>query len=394
MMKSCDRFETAVGGGTPDRVPSVPKVFVDLAAALTGADLIGLIEDPQAVLMTLIEAGRICNADAVRQFHFPFRRLEITDTGVIELDQDGKRLGRVDIDGGLITLLDDPADFDPANPIYAAFNHFWNAHGALIRDRDDAARLTVPKKSFYVEYGCGQRQERAREAAGDLGLIGDCDTATMAFLVTLRGMSQAMIDLYDNPQLVHSLMEKGVKIAAERGKFNIDAGLRVLRINDSVGNMSVISPAQWREFVFPHFRDLCTELHRYDPEIKLYCHICGNVEPIVEDLVETGLDCIAPLDPLGGVRPDQIRQRVGDAVALMGGVDTLAFIEKSAEEIIEAGRICIREAGARGGFVLGSGCVVPRSAGVTSLQALAVACETYGRYDGDGRLIAFEAETA
>ena len=104
---------------------------------------------------------------------------------------------------------------------------------------------------------------------------------------------------------------KGVAIAIEKGKFNIDLGLRMLRLNDSVGNMSVISPNHWRTFVFPHMKDVCTELHRYRPNVKIYSHICGNILPIVEDLVEVGLDCIGPLDPLGGFTPGEIRQRVG-----------------------------------------------------------------------------------
>ena len=36
----------------------------------------------------------------------------------------------------------------------------------------------------------------------------------------------------------------------------------------------------------------------------IYCHICGNVLPVVELLVDAGLDCIAPLDRLwaGGAK--------------------------------------------------------------------------------------------
>ncbi len=82
--------------------------------------------------------------------------------------------------------------------------------------------------------------------------------------------------------------------------------------------MSVISPKMWRDFIFPHMKTVCTELHRYNPDVRVYCHICGNVLPIMEDLVETGLDCIGPLDPLGGFSCAAARAAVGDGIALDG----------------------------------------------------------------------------
>jgi uroporphyrinogen-III decarboxylase len=196
-----------------------------------------------------------------------------------------------------------------------------------------------------------------------------------------------MLDLLDNPRLVHAILEKGAEIAIERGRYVVDLGHRVLRLNDSVGNMSLISPESWREFVFPHMKTVCDEIHRHDPTVRIYCHICGNVTPILEDLVETGLDCIAPLDPLGAMEPRAVRETVGQRVSLMGGVDTLAFIQARPEEIEEQARACIQGAGQEGGYILGSGCVVPRAAPRESLQALRRAAEHHGRYEG-GRLVA------
>jgi uroporphyrinogen-III decarboxylase len=132
-------------------------------------------------------------------------------------------------------------------------------------------------------------------------------------------------------------------------------------------------------------KEVCTELHRYHPEVKIYCHICGNILPIAEDLVETGLDCIGPLDPLGGSTPAEVRNRVRDAVSLMGGVDTLSFINNTSDEIIAEARQCIIQAGQKGGYILGSGCVVPRNAKRENVEALSIASERYGIYR-NGRL--------
>lgn len=380
-MTAAERLGRAISGAVPDRVPVVPKIYVDLAAILTGRALTEIVQEPVQALRALVEAGRTYRVDAVRQFHLPQRRTREVDEQVFEIDAEDNVIGRIDLLGGLVTRLEDPSFFNLRDERQVAFNHFWSSTMPLIPDLEAAERLAIPPKEFYEEYGCGERQRAIQEEVGfGMGLIGDCHTATMAFLVEVRGMEQAMLDLIEAPELVHVVMEKGVKIAAERGKFNLDLGLRVLRINDSVGNMSVISPAHWREFVYPHLKDLCSELHRYEPTAKLYCHICGNVLPIVDDLVDAGLDCIAPLDPLGGFTPAEVRARVGDAVSLMGGVNTLTFVHGTPDQIIDESKRCMAEAGKGGGFVLGSGCVVPRDSRRENLEALSHAAERYGYY--------------
>jgi len=379
-MTSAERLHIAISGGVPDRVPSFPKLFIDLAAKVTGKDLKSVLGNPMDILSILVEAGKKARADAVRLFHFPERIIREKQGTVYEVDAEGEILGLVDMDGGLITHVNNPKTCALTDPRFVAFSHYYAANQPFVRDFSDVKKMIVPEKDFYNEYGCRYRQDKAVEAADGLGVVGDCSSPTMAFLAIMRGMNNAMLDLYDNPDLVHAIMDKGAGIAVERGKFLIDSGIRILRINDSVGNMSIISPAQWREFVLPHFKDVCTELHRYDPNVKLYCHICGNILPIAEDLVETGLDCIAPLDPLGGFTPADIRKRVGNAVALMGGVNTVSFVQKTPEEIESEAAACIQGAGQAGGFIIGSGCAVPRDAALVNLQALKTACERFGTY--------------
>jgi|GEM_PF-6218723 len=132
----------------------------------------------------------------------------------------------------------------------------------------------------------------------------------------------------------------------------------------------------------PHLKTVCDELHRYAPRAKLYCHICGNTLPILNEILAAGIDCIGPLDPLGGFTCTQARMAVGPGTALMGGMNTLAFAEASPEMIREQAHECIRQAGQEGAFVLGSGCALPRSSKRENLLALHAAAIEYGAYEG------------
>ena len=387
-MTPTERLYKAVSNGVPDRVPVFPKIWLDLAAKLTETDFCDVISDPSLALRSMMEAGLLCGADAVRQFDTPVRRVEREKRKVFEIDKSGRRLGKLDMDGGWATHLDDPETFNIEDEYTMAFHWYWvHFNIPFIKSVDDAKRIAVPDKSFYDQIGCADRQRQVMQLAGDrIALVGDMNSATLSFHVIMRGLTTAMLDIVDDPPLVHASMEKGVAIAIERGKFLIDVGHRVLRLNDSTGTISLVSPKTWREFVYPHMKEVCDELHHYEPAVRIYCHICGNVTPVLEDLVEAGLDCIGPIDPLGDMNVADARKQVGDSVALMGGVDTLSFINKTPEEIEEEAAECITGGGQKGGYVLGSGCAIPRATTRAHLQALRRAADAHGIYK-EGELV-------
>ena len=126
-----------------------------------------------------------------------------------------------------------------------------------------------------------------------------------------------------------------------------------------------------RTSIKPKLTDFYNRIHTYCLKSRIYCHICGNIKPVVHDLVETGLDCITPLDPLGKFSVSEIRHMVGNDFMFMGGVDTLSFVNKNPETVRLEAECCIREGFVNHrNFAIGSGCVVPRTAKIETLQAL------------------------
>jgi len=376
-LTAVQRMTAALTGRCPDRVPVLPKIWVDLGAALTGTDLRQALSDPELAMRVSIDAAMAVGADGARAMLFPRRHVVEQDGLICETDKQGRVVGPIDYDGGLSTRLAHTEDFQLENPLHIAFFNFWVPPSPSVADRTDARRIAIPDRAFYEAQGYGAMLRRVSRHVGDrIALVGNCVSPTLAFYIYFRGMEQGLIDLIENPLLVHAVMEKGVAFAVERGKFKIDQGIRILRLNDSAANMSVMSPRQWKEFIYPHFKAVCEELHSYCPDVKIYCHICGNALPIIDLLVDAGLDCIGPLDPLGGFTVGDARRAVGDEVTLMGGVDTQSFVVATGQEIEAEARRCI-EQGAVGGrrYILGSGCVIPRSAKRDNLEALVRAAE-------------------
>jgi len=94
-----ERIYKAISGDIADRVPSMPKIWVDLAANLTNTDLMKIIEDPLIALRVIIEAGFMVGVDGVRQFQFPKRRVITKNNRVFEIDKKGNYFGEIDMMG-------------------------------------------------------------------------------------------------------------------------------------------------------------------------------------------------------------------------------------------------------------------------------------------------------
>ena len=67
-------------------------------------------------------------------------------------------------------------------------------------------------------------------------------------------------------------------------------------------------------------------------------------------------------------------------MSLLGGVDTLSFINHTAEAVRNEAKQCMSAAGARGGYILSTGCVLPRDSKIENIRALKEAALKYGFY--------------
>ena len=370
-------------GKEVERAPSVPKIWIDLAANLLHRDYSDFFDNPGYAMQTIIEAAIDCECDGARVFLFPNREVK-KENGTCYHYRKGKNLGQIDINGGWATVFDDAEEIDFSDPMTVVTYHFSKCRTKIIKNISMIEKIEIPSLQTYHNL-YGEQVDNALEIAKDkICPIGDCNSGTLAFCVSLLGMEEALVCLYDEPEFLRALMGKGIELCITQAKFMLDKGIRVLRYNDSAANMSVISPETWREFIKPYIREFCTEVHTYSPDAKIYCHICGDILPIVNDLMETGLDCIAPLDPLGNFSVKDIRNITGKEFMLMGGVNTLSFINQPPQMVMAEAERCIEEGFTNGHFAVGSGCVVPRTASREALLALAEASKKMKKEQTEG----------
>jgi len=336
------------------RIPTMPQICHDtpirIYAEADGTDWLGgmkrCIEEPAAIYDYVIRLAEEVNCDGLRLFVKPEpMKVERAGDELIVVGDDGARIGRIDTQGG----------------------------GGLIPDRrrpivetlaDARTRLDAMVREFTDEKMDLLR--RARERVPDRFVASAPGGITMNTYTDLRGRDQAMIDLYERPDFVAAVMDLQAEAVIERAEKLLPTGIDVFYIGDPSASASLISPAHFERFCVPPYRKFCSH---FKGRMPIYLHICGNSAPILEMIADTGADVIEPLDPLGGVSVADAKRRVGERVALMGGVSTVLLGRGTPEEVrAEAIRKC-REGGPHG-YVLAAGDMVPPETPLENLRAM------------------------
>jgi MtaA/CmuA family methyltransferase len=237
-----------------------------------------------------------------------------------------------------------------------------------LQNKSDLEKIEVLPASHFINLGCTEPVACLVEELGDSAFIaGTAACQTMNSLAAWRGSEQAMMDLVDDPPFVHAVMEKATAKSIEVGKALIHAGVDGIYIGDAWASASIISPRIYEEFCLPYHRRAAQAFQALG--VKVYLHICGNSQPLLSLMADTGVDAIEPLDVDGGVKLEEVRSRTQNRVSLKGGVSTQLLLRGTPHEVRQEARRCIQLLGPTG-YILGSADDIPRDTPFENILAM------------------------
>jgi uroporphyrinogen decarboxylase len=159
-------------------------------------------------------------------------------------------------------------------------------------------------------------------------------------------------------------------------------GCDMLLAGDDVGTQDrmLISPELWREFVKPRYGSLFYQYRRANPDIRIATHICGFIEPIIDDLVEVGVDVLNPVQPLA-MDPDGLKKRFGSRISFWGGVDDQRVLPfGSAADVSREVQLRLQQLAPGGGYILCSSHNIQAATPLDNVMTFYDAYRKHGSY--------------
>lgn len=195
------------------------------------------------------------------------------------------------------------------------------------------------------------------------------------------GMENLLMAVADNPELVRNLVNLSVQVNIEMAQEVVARGVKIVYTGDDfAGNHGpLMSPRHFRDLFFP---GLCQVIGGFK-ELGLFVikHTDGNIWPIIDMIVESGIDCLDPIDPIAGMNLAEVKSRYGDKIALKGNVDCAELMTfGTPEQVREATKEALRQGAPGGGYILSSSNSIHSSVKPENYQAMVNSLREFGRY--------------
>lgn len=186
----------------------------------------------------------------------------------------------------------------------------------------------------------------------------------------IMGYETLVYALYDDPDLVEAIFERVAEryISGYETCAQMDC-IGALEISDDLGfkTSTMLSPDTLRKYVFPWYKRYCDICHAYNK--PLIMHSCGNLQSIMEDLLDCGIDAKHSYEDQ--ILPvTQMKEQYGKKVAVLGGIDVDLLSRGTEDEIRKRVREVLEVCMPGGGYALGSGNTITNYVPVSNYLAM------------------------
>ncbi|MDC7233550.1 MAG: uroporphyrinogen decarboxylase family protein [Spirochaetales bacterium] len=171
----------------------------------------------------------------------------------------------------------------------------------------------------------------------------------------IRGMNDLMMDMMMEDERAACILDKVTAHSIEASTAFARAGIDIIAFGDDVGMQKtvMISPDLWRQWLKPRLAEVIAATKAVKPDILVFYHSCGFIEPFIPDLIEIGVDILNPIQP-ECMDFRKIHDQYGDRISFWGGIGTqTTFPFGSEEEVRQSVRDLVDICGEKGGIVVG-----------------------------------------
>ena len=267
--------------------------------------------------------------------------------------------------------------FDPHGvaQVPGSFEHFTHIVSPL-RNATDIKELIEYPLPDYTRPECYAHVIPNIEEYHKRGLAvtGGMECTLFEHAWQIRGMEPFLTDLYTQPEWAEVLVDKWLKVRLFIITKYAEAGADIIRMGDDVGMQTgmMMSPEIWRKIFKPRMAKLISTAKSIKKDILIFYHSDGNIEKIIPELIEIGVNILNPVQP-ECLDPEKI--------AFWGTIGTQSTMPfGSVEDVRNIVKERIRTCGKSGGLLLAPTHVLEPEVPWENIVAFVEAVKEFGKY--------------
>ncbi|MEA3400611.1 MAG: uroporphyrinogen decarboxylase family protein [Armatimonadota bacterium] len=199
----------------------------------------------------------------------------------------------------------------------------------------------------------------------------------------MRGEQQWLMDLAADPQMAAEMAMRTARHIAAIGLEELrrwdlyDTGIWVY--DDMAATKGpMFSPATAERVLAPAWAHL-VESFKDAGARKVILHSDGNIGPLLDLFIDLGFDGINPVEYHTGLHPTELRERYGERLALLGGLDNAEILPRGEPQEVREHVLEVLSSGVGGGLAIGTHSIAP-DISVATMRLVRELIVEYGQY--------------
>lgn len=249
----------------------------------------------------------------------------------------------------------------------------------VIKSEKDLANYVPPDPDLPFRYTA--IEEGVKNFKGKRAVIAIVLDPFRILAMYLRGEAELFKDMIRNPDMVERMSEIARDYALRYVKNCIDIGVDIIWNGGdyAVTQSPFVSREFTKRFLIPGLKRVVDYCHsRGVPCLE---HTDGNIQLIIDLIVETGIDALHPIDPIAGMDLGEVKTEYGDRICLMGNVECGELLSwGTKKDVRKTVKECIRKAGKGGGYICMSSNSIHGAVNPENYMEMVKAIREYGKY--------------
>ena len=249
-----------------------------------------------------------------------------------------------------------------------------------LEDMEELEELEAyPFPDFSSADGSHQAEQVRKIKEQDLITLGNMQMTSWECAWYMRSMDELFCDMMMEDEKAEFLLDKVTELSMIRALSFAKAGVDVLFLGDDIGMQHTImmSADLYVTWIKPRLKKIIDAVKEVNPDIIVFYHSCGFIEPLIPHLIEAGIDVLNPIQS-ECMDFEEIYKKYGDKISFHGTIGTQTVMPKGTpEEVKEAVWHNIDIAGEKGGLFVAPTHILEPEVPFENILAYVEACRTY-----------------
>ena len=201
----------------------------------------------------------------------------------------------------------------------------------------------------------------------DVPVVGWVEGA-LAESCDLMDMQEVFMNLLDEEAAMHQLLDICKRQGILFAKAQVEAGADIIGIGDAA--TSLIGPSLYEKFVLPYQQEMIRAVHDMGAKVKL--HICGNINPVMHLVAQTGADMV-DMDHM--VDMDRAAEILPKGCCICGNFNPVDILYQGTPEMVRTATRACMQLSSKNNNAVAPGCEIPKDTPVENVMAIKEALE-------------------